>query len=110
MLPQLLKEQANRLNPAMKIRDMKLLVRSMQIVIRKPKTQHHRRNLQHILEIGHNWNRPAGAYKHRLFLERVVQCFGRRLDEAVIGADHASWTLAIGLDLDIDSLGRELLD
>ncbi len=58
-LPQLLKEQTNRLNPTMKIRNMKLLIRSMQIIVRQPKPHHHRRNLQHILKIRHNRNRST---------------------------------------------------
>src|ERR1700738_769275 len=36
----------NRLDPPMKVRQMKLLVRRMKIVVGKPKPHHHRRRLQ----------------------------------------------------------------
>src|ERR1700692_2126028 len=83
-LSQLLKEQTNRFNPAMEIRNVKLLVWSMQIVVGKPKAHHDRWNLQHVLEIGHDWNRSAGANEHGLFLERVMQCLSSRLDAPVV--------------------------
>src|SRR6202140_5937209 len=109
-LPQLLKEQTNRLNPAMEIWNVKLLVRSMQVVVGKPKAHHDRWNLQHVLEIGHDRNRPAGANKHGLFLERVMKSPRRGLHEPVVGANHACRALAPSLDLDVDSLGRMFLD
>src|SRR6202795_3030774 len=88
-LPQLLKEQTNRFNPAMKIRNVELLVRSMQVVVGKPKAHHDRWNLQHVLKIGHDRNRPAGANKHGFFLERVMERLTRRLDEWVVGSNPA---------------------
>src|ERR1700682_2528344 len=109
-LSQLLKEQTNRFNPAMKIRNVKLLVRSVQVIVRKPKAHHHRWNLQHVLEIGHDRNGSAGANKHGFFLERVMQSLSRRLDEPVVSADDACRTLAVGLDFDVDPLGRVFLN
>ena len=43
-------------------------------------------------------------------LERVMQSFSRRLDEPVVGANHACGALAPSLDLDVDPLGRVFLD
>src|SRR5215469_7862381 len=51
---QLLKEQADRLNSAVKIRDVEFFVGSVQIVVRKAKAHHDRGNLQHVLKIGDN--------------------------------------------------------
>ena len=51
-----LKEQANRLNPPIEIRDVKLLVRRVQVVVGKAKSHHHRGNFQHVLKIGHDRN------------------------------------------------------
>src|SRR5258708_31538367 len=108
-LPQLLKEQTDRFNPAMEIRNVELLVRSMQIIVRKPEAHHYRWNLQHVLKIGHDRNRPARTNKHGLFPERITQCLSRRLDESVVGAHHACRALAPNLDLDVDPLGRVFL-
>src|ERR1039457_4173615 len=55
--PQLFKEQADRLDPAVKIWDVKLLVWRVQVVVGKPEAHHHRWNLEHVLEVGHDWNR-----------------------------------------------------
>src|SRR6267154_739387 len=81
----------------------------MQVVVREPKTHHHRRNLKHVLEISHDWNRTARTNEYRLLLERVVQRLGRRLDEAIVGADHAGRTLAPDFNFRLDSLRREFL-
>src|SRR5207245_6876848 len=82
-LSQLLEEQTNRFNPAMKIRNVKFLVRSMQVVVGKPKAHHDRWNLQHVLEIGDDRNRPSRANEHGFFFESVMQSLSRRLDEPV---------------------------
>src|ERR1700690_2849122 len=56
-LAQLLEEQTNRLDPAMEVRNVKLLIRSVQVVVRQAEAHHHTGDLQHILKIGHDWNR-----------------------------------------------------
>src|ERR1700704_2665727 len=103
-LSQLLKEQTDCFNPAMEIRNVELLVRSMQVVVRKPKAHHDRGNLQHVLKIGHDRNRTAGANEHGLFFESVMQSLSCRLDEPVVSADDARGALAVGLDFDVDPL------
>ena len=55
-LTQLLKEQADRFNPVVEVRNMELLVRGVEVVVRKAEAHHHRRNLQHVLEIGDDRN------------------------------------------------------
>src|ERR1700678_2757710 len=57
--PQLFKKQNDRLNPPIKIGDVELLIRRMQVVVRQPKAHHHRGNLQVPFEISHDRNRPA---------------------------------------------------
>ncbi len=56
----------DRLDPPMKVRQVELLIRRMQIVVRQPKPHHHRRNPQLPHKIPHNRNRPAAPHKYRL--------------------------------------------
>src|SRR5882672_8792238 len=56
LFSQLLEEQTDRLNPAMEIWYVKLLVRGVQIIVGQAKAHHHAGNLQHVLEISHNGN------------------------------------------------------
>src|SRR5207237_359913 len=42
---QLLKKQTNRFNPTIKVGNMKLLIRRVQIVVRQAEAHHHARNL-----------------------------------------------------------------
>ncbi len=93
LFSQLLEEQTDRFDPAIEVRDVKLLVGSVQIVVGKTEAHHHGRNLQHVLEVGHDWNRAAGADEDRVFLEDIVQGFGGGLDVFVVGADHAAGPL-----------------
>ena len=76
----------------------------MQIVVRQTKAHHDAGNLQHVLEVGDDWNRPAGADEDRIFLEDLVQRLGRGLDVRVIGAHHARRTFAEDLDIGLDAL------
>src|ERR1700680_3529108 len=52
LLAQFLEEQTDRFDSAMEVGDVKLLVRSVQIVIGQAETHHHAWNLQHVLKIG----------------------------------------------------------
>src|SRR6185437_5558016 len=45
LFSQLLEEQTDRLNPAMEVRDVKLLVRGVQVVVRQTEAHHHAGNL-----------------------------------------------------------------
>src|SRR6266849_3625568 len=54
LFSQLLEEQTDRLNPAMEVRDVKLLVRGVQIIVRQAEAHHDAGNLQHVLEVGHD--------------------------------------------------------
>src|SRR5438045_8239834 len=84
---QLLKERTNRLNPPMKIWNMKLLIGRMQIVVGQSETHHHRWNLEHILKIGHDRNRSTRTDEHGFFLERIAQSFCSSLDETIVGSN-----------------------
>src|SRR5258705_3132 len=89
LLPsQLFKKQANRLNPAVKVRDVKLLVGGVQVVVGETEAHHDAGNLQHILKIGDDRNRSAGADEHRVFLEDVMHGIGGGLDIAVVGRHY----------------------
>src|ERR1051326_2053025 len=68
---QFLEEQADGLDPAVEVRNVELLVGSVQVVIRQAEAHHHRWNLQHVLKIGHDWNRTARADEHGIFLKYV---------------------------------------
>jgi hypothetical protein len=57
--PHLIEKLNQRLNPPMKIPNAELLIRRMQPIVRQPKTHHHRRNLQMLLEIPHDRYRSA---------------------------------------------------
>jgi len=55
-------EEANyRLNAAIKVRDVKFLVRRVQIVVRKSETHHYAREPEVILELGDDRDRAAGT-------------------------------------------------
>src|SRR3954468_18452547 len=107
--PQLLKKSADRLNAAMKVRDVELLVGSMQIVVRQSEAHHHAGDLQHVLKVGDDRNRAARPDEHRILLEGVMQRLGCRLDVLVVGANHACRTLAPHFHFSVYSLGRVLL-
>src|SRR5271165_908261 len=110
LLAQLLKEQTDRLDPAMEVRDVELLVGCVQVVVRQAEAHHHAGNLQLILEVSDDRDRAAGANEYRVFLERVVQRFRSRLDVFVVGAHHACRAFAPYLNLDFDPFRLQLLD
>src|SRR2546425_1872964 len=105
----LFEEQTDGLDAAVEIWDVELLVGSVQIVIWQAEAHHHAGDLQHVLEIGYDGNRAAGADEHRLLLKDIVQRFCSGLDVLVIGANHARRALAPHPDLYVDALGRNLL-
>src|SRR5258708_16879536 len=107
--PQLLEEPDDRLDPTIKIWYMELLVGSVQVVIGQAEAHHHARELEHVLEIGHDGNGAAGADEDGVFLEDLMHGFGSGLDEAVVGADHAGRALAEDFDLGLNALGRQFL-
>ena len=109
LLTQLFEEQADGLDAAIKIWDVKFLVGCVQIVVGKAEAHHHRRDLQHVLKIGDDWNRSAGANEYRFFLEHVVQSFGGGLDVSIVRADYACRTFAPDFDAGLDPFRRELL-
>ena len=88
---------------------MELFVGSVQVVVGQAEAHHHAGNFQHVLEIGDDGNRAAGADEDRIFLKDLVQRLGRGLDERIVGAHHARRAFAEDLDVGLDALGRELL-
>src|SRR5262249_10762459 len=69
----------NRHNPTKKIRQVKLLIRRMEVVTRQPKPHHPRRDLQSPHKTPHDRNRPASTYKHRLLAEHRMHRLSRSL-------------------------------
>src|SRR5579863_7517807 len=92
----------------MEVRNVELLVGGVQIVVRQTEAHHHAGNLKHILKIGHDWNRAAGANEDRVFLKHFVHGFGGGLYKFIVGANHAGWTFTPHFDFGFDALGREL--
>src|SRR6266852_3709815 len=105
---QLLKEPNDRLNPAIEVWYVKLLVGRVQVVVGQAEAHHHAGEFEHFLKVGHDGNGSAGADEDGVFLEDIVHGLGGGLDEAVVGADHAGRALAVDLDLGLDALGRQL--
>ena len=93
----------------MKVRDVELLVGSMQIVVRQSEAHHHAGNLQHILKISDDRNRAPRADEDRVLLERVMQRLGCRFDVFVVRANHARQTFAPHFYFRVDAPGRVLL-
>ena len=87
---------------------MELLVRRVQVVVGQAEAHHHAGNFQHILKISHDWNGSTGADEDRIFLKDLMQRLGRRLDERIVGAHHASRTFAEDFDIGFNSFRREL--
>src|SRR5712671_4727875 len=106
---QLLEEQADGLNPVVEVWDMKLLVGSVEIVVREAESHHHAWDLQAILKVGDDRDRSAAANEDGFFLEGVVQRFSRGLDVRIVGPHYAGRTLAVNFNFRIDALRRELL-
>ncbi len=59
-------EPDDRRDSPVKVSEVELLIRCMEIVIRQPKPHHHRRDLQLAHEVPDDRDRPAPAHKHRL--------------------------------------------
>src|SRR5499427_7517655 len=108
-LPQLLEESADSFDPTVEIRNVELLVGSVQIVVWEAEAHHDRWNFEDILEVGDDWNRAAAADEHGIFLEGIVQSFGCGFDVFVVGGDHAGRAFAPDLYFRFDSLGRVFL-
>src|SRR6185312_2944112 len=81
-------EPQNRFDPAMKIRQVELLVRSMKIVIRQSKAHHHRRNPQLAHKVADDWNRPTAAHKDGFFTENLLHRRTRRAHVRIVRANH----------------------
>ena len=107
--PHLVEEPHNRFNPAMKIRQMKLLVRRMKIVIRQPEPHHHRRNPQLPHKIPHNRNRSTPAYKHRLLAKDLGHRLRRRVHIRIVRAHHNRLARVDHRHLHLDPLRANLL-
>src|SRR5882757_2531743 len=78
----------DRLNPPMKVRQVKLLVRRMKIVIRQPKSHHHRRRLQLSHKVAHNRNRPTPPHKHRFLPEHRMHRLGCSFHIFIVRTHH----------------------
>src|SRR5258708_22044251 len=99
LLPdQFLEEPDDRLDPAIEIRDVELLIRSVQVVVGQAKAHHHAGNLQYVLEIGDDGNRAAGANEYRVFFEDFMHGLRGGLDEAVVRRYDAGRAFAVDLD------------
>ena len=107
-LAELFEEPTDCFDSAVEIRDVELLVRGVQIVVGEAEAHHDAGNLQNILEVGHNRNRPAAADEHRVLLECVMQRLRRSLDVLVVGAHDARGPFAPDFNLGLDSFWREL--
>src|ERR1700722_8131128 len=83
-----LKKQNDRFDPPIKIGDVELLIRRMQVVVRQPESHHHAGNFQVPLEIPPDRTRPARTDKHRLLSEHLVQGTGCRLYIRIVGLYH----------------------
>ena len=110
LFPEPLKEPDDRLNPAIKVGDVKFFVGSMQVVVRQAEAHHYAGQLQYVLKFGHNRNRAAGAYEDRVFLEDVMQGRSGGLDVRVVGADNARRPFAVDFNFSLNALGGQLLD
>ena len=77
---QLFKEQTDGFDSAVKVRDVELFVGGVEVVVGQAEAHHDAGNFQHILEVGDDGNRSAGADEDGVFLEHVVQGFGGGLD------------------------------
>src|SRR5579863_1888212 len=76
---QLFEEATDGFDPAVEVRDVKLLVGSVKIVVGEAEAHHDTGNLQHVLEVSDDGNGAATADEDRIFLEGVVQGRGRGL-------------------------------
>src|SRR5271157_142117 len=74
-VPQYLEEPDDRLNPAIKVRDVELLVRRVQVVVGQAHAHHDAGNLQVLVELGDDGNGAAGADVHRVFSEDFMHGF-----------------------------------
>src|SRR5471030_1290238 len=73
LLSQFLKKPDDALNPTIEVGDVKLFVGSVQVIVRQTEAHHHAWDFQHVLEIGHDGNRSAGADEDRVFFEDFMQ-------------------------------------
>src|SRR5277367_1332682 len=109
LVSQLFEEQTDSLNPMMEVRNVKLLVGSVQVVIRQAKAHHHAGNFQALIEIVDDRDRAAAANEYSFFLKRFAKRLGSGLDIRIVRAHYASRTFAVHFDLGLDALRRELL-
>src|SRR5882672_4335905 len=95
---QLLEEQTDSLNPVVKIRNVEFLVRSVQVVVGQSKAHHYAGNLQGLVEIVDDGDRPSAADEDRFFLEGIAQRLRCGLDVWIVRPNHARRPFAVYLD------------
>src|ERR1700733_15597448 len=72
------KHANHRLNPAIKIRDVELLVGRVQVIVRQTEAHNHRGNIQMPLDVSTDGDRSAAAHKYRLLAEDLAHSILRR--------------------------------
>src|SRR5512142_1280282 len=95
LLPEDFEETADRFDAAVEVRDMKLLVGCVQIVVRQAHAHHYGRNVKHVIEIRHNGNGAAAARIYRVLVEHLVERLVGGLHEPVVRIDNAGGTFAM---------------
>src|SRR5438067_6352848 len=104
---QLLEEANNRFNSAIKVRDVELLVRRVQIIIGEAETHHDGGYLQVLLKIPHNGNRAATANVDGLFVEDLLHRFGGCFYKFIVSADDDWLCHAPAFDFELNPFRRE---
>ena len=68
------RQKANhRLNALVEVRNMELLIGSVDVVVGQSEAHHHRRYFQIVAELFDDGDRAAGADIHRFFVKHLVQ-------------------------------------
>src|SRR5439155_18191912 len=98
------------LDAAVEIRQVELLVGSVEVVVRQAKAHHDYGNVQVIVEQSGDGNGAAGAHVDGLLLEDLLHRLSGGFDVTVLGRDHGGGRRADEACLGRDAARRELLD
>src|SRR3974390_732581 len=105
-----LQKANHRLDAAIEVRDVELLVRGVQVVVGQAHAHHDAGNLQILLELGDDGNRAAGADVHGVTAEYFVHGGDGGAGVGVVGGDHAGRALAVHLNAGRNPLRGDLGD
>src|ERR1700729_2175158 len=104
--PQNTQKPHNRLNPPVKVGQMKLLIGRMKVIIRQSKPHHHCGRFQLPHKVTHNRNRTPATHKYRLLAKNRAHRLCRSLHICVIRTHHNRIARMDHPHLEHDSLRR----